>query len=202
MGPDAAPPDDTPYVPTSQVLERLLHEAAADHVTLDWLIGNLRERSFGVILLVIAIIGMLPGVATFTGLLLFFPAYQMIRARPYPVLPRLIATRRLSTAKIAWVVRRVTPMLRWLERFSYPRWTTPFETTKRVVGVVVALLAVSLLSPLPFSQIIPNFVLIVIAFSFLEADGIVLAISLTLAFVSIAITLVAIWGAGVAAGLL
>lgn len=202
MGPDGAPPDATHYVPTSQVLERLLHDAAADHVTLDWLIGNLRERSFGVILLVIAIIGMLPGIATFTGLLLFFPAYQMIRARPYPVLPRLIATRRLSTAKIAWVVRRVAPLLRWLERFSYPRWTTPFETTKRVVGIVVALLAVSLLSPLPFSQIIPNFVLIAIAFSFLEADGIVLAISLTLAFVSIAITLAAIWGAGLAAGLL
>jgi hypothetical protein len=191
--------DKAPHEPTSKILDGLLQDAPPDHVSLAWLIGGLRERSFGVILLVVAIVGMLPGVATFTGLLLFFPSYQMIRARPSPVLPGFIASRRVSTGKVARVLRNVTPLLRWLERFSYPRWATPFEATKRGVGVMVMLLAISLLSPLPFSQIIPNLIIILIAFSFLEADGVLLSVSVVLAVVSMAITAAAIWGTVIAA---
>jgi hypothetical protein len=38
-------------------------------------------------------------------------------------------------------------MLRYLERIIHPRWLTPFEATKRIVGGVVLLLGVCLLAP-------------------------------------------------------
>ena len=69
-----------------------------------------------------------------------------------------------------------------------------------MVGIVVLLLALSLLSPLPFGQIIPNLVVILIAFALLEADGLLLSVALVLAFVSIAFTAAAIWGTVIAAG--
>jgi len=192
--------EQAPYQPTSEILDGLLDDESPEQVTLAWLIDRLRDRSFGIILLLIALVGMLPTVATFTGLVMLIPAYQMIRAHPYPVLPGFIARRRLSTRGIARLIARIMPLLRWLERFSYPRWTTPFSATKRVVGVVVLLLALSLQSPLPFSQIVPNLVVILIAFAYLEADGLLLAVSLVLAFVSIAFTAAAIWGTVIAAG--
>lgn len=192
--------EQAPHQPTSTILNELLDETSPERVTLAWLTDRLRERSFGIVLLLIALVGMLPTVATFTGLVMLVPAYQMARARPYPVLPPFIARRSLSTRAIARLVARITPLLRWLERFSYPRWPTPFQATKRVVGIVVLLLALSLQSPLPFSQIIPNLVVILIAFAFLEADGLLLSVSLLLAFVSIAFTAAAIWGTVIAAG--
>jgi hypothetical protein len=192
--------EQAPHQPTSAILSGLLDDTSPERVTLAWLTDRLRERSFGIILLLIALVGMLPTVATFTGLVMLIPAYQMVRARAYPVLPRFIARRSLSTRAIARLVAKITPLLRWLERFTYPRWTTPFKATKRVVGIVVLLLALSLLSPLPFSQIIPNLVVILIAFAFLEADGLLLSVALVLAFVSIAFTAAAIWGTVIAAG--
>jgi len=50
-----------PHVPTSVVLEELLKETPPDHVTLAWLIGGLRERSFGLVLLIMALTDLVPG---------------------------------------------------------------------------------------------------------------------------------------------
>lgn len=182
-----------PRVPTSQVLEQLLKDASPDHVTLAWLLGSLRERSFGILLLLIALVGLLPGASIFSGLFLLIPALQMILARPFPVLPVLITSRRLSTRSIARLLRHAVPSLRWLERFTYPRWSTPFESTKRVIGVVVLMTALSLVFSLPLFHILPALAIILIAFSFLEQDGLLLLVSLLVALVSIAITITTVW---------
>jgi hypothetical protein len=49
--PTKSPPDEPPHVPTSLVLQELLDEAPADYFTLDWLIGSLPDRSFGIVML-------------------------------------------------------------------------------------------------------------------------------------------------------
>jgi hypothetical protein len=125
----------------------------------------------------------------------------MILARPAPVLPRFIAERRLSTARIARLVMRLVPVLRWLERAVRPRWTTPFETTKRVLGVVMLLLSATILTPIPFGHIMPILVIMLLAFAFLEGDGLLLCLALAGALASIAITVASLWGT-IEAGLL
>jgi hypothetical protein len=42
-------------VPTSVILEGLLHDAPKDQVTLNWIIDHLGARSFGIIMLIIAL---------------------------------------------------------------------------------------------------------------------------------------------------
>jgi hypothetical protein len=185
--------DPAPHVPTSEILDGLLKNASPDHVTVAWLLGSLRERSFGIFLLFVALVSLIPGIVILAGLALLIPAFQMMLARPFPVLPGFIASRRLKTRSVARLIYYATPSLRWLERFTHPRWSTPFETTKRVIGAVVFLLALTLLSPLPFLYVIPSFVIMLIAFAFLEKDGILLSISLLLATISIAITAATVW---------
>ncbi len=63
-----------PHVPTSVALAQLLNEAPRDHVSFAWLIGRLQKRSFGLLMLLLALLGLAPGVALFTGFLLAFPA--------------------------------------------------------------------------------------------------------------------------------
>jgi hypothetical protein len=122
------------HVPTSDVLLRLIHEAPAGHVTLAWLMGHLRTRSFGIILLLLGVCGLLPVVSPVAGLLLSIPAFQMIRVHSVPVFPRRLAERPVATDKLAAMLLRIIPALRYLEYFIRPRWHTPFETTKRVIG--------------------------------------------------------------------
>lgn len=190
-----------PPSPTSVVLDGLLDHVPAEHVSLDWLMVRLGDRSFGFVLLLLALLGLLPGVSAVAGMLLIVPAVQMLLARPAPVFPRRVATRRFEARRLARVVRRVVPALRWLERFIRPRWATPFETTKRVVGGVVLLLAaVALLTPLPLSNVPPALAIMLIAFAYLEEDGVLLCAALAVALAMVAMAGMLAWEAMGAAG--
>jgi hypothetical protein len=186
-------PDMLVRTPTSAVLDDLLGDAPEEQVTLEWLMGRLGDRSFGLVLLLVALLGLLPGVSAVAGVLLMVVAVQMILARPGPVFPRRVATHRFEVRRLARVVRRVLPALRWLERFIRPRWATPFETTKRVVGGVVLLLAVSLLAPVPLSNVPPALTIALVALAYLEEDGILLCAALAAALVMLTVAAAVAW---------
>jgi hypothetical protein len=181
-------------VPTSVVLAGLMHDAPAGPVTLAWLMGHLHRRSFGIVLLLLGVFGLLPVISTVVGLLLFIPAYQMIRAHPAPIFPRLIAERPIATDKFTAMLQRVIPALRYLEHFIRPRWHTPFETTKRVIGIFVLLLGLCLLAPIPLSNIPVSLIIVLLAFAYLEEDGILLAVALAVALGLFAAGAAALWG--------
>jgi hypothetical protein len=181
------------FVPTSAIIRDLLIDAPEERVTLEWLLESLGERSFGILLLFLGMIGLLPGAGTFTALLLLVPAAQMVLGRSAPVLPDFVGKRRLPRTAIGWLLRRVAPSLAWIERFTYPRWQTPFRSTRRVIGFVVILLAVTVLSPIPFAGIIPNLAIMLLALGLLEKDGVLLALALFAAAVSLAITTGTVW---------
>lgn len=183
-----------PHVPTSIVLGRLIRDAPAEQVTLAVLLGHLRARSFGIVLLLLGVLGLLPLVSPVAGLLLTVPAFQMIRAHPAPIFPRRIAERPVATAKLAAMLMRIIPALRFLERFVRPRWPTPFETTKRVVGGFVLLLGICLLAPLPLSNVPVSLTIVLIAFAYLEEDGVLLALALAAALGLFAAGVAALWG--------
>lgn len=183
------------HEPTSIVLENILDGAPEDHVTVAWLLDSMQERSFGMVMLIMAIIGIVPGASAFVGVLMAIPTAQMMLGRQSPIFPSFLSKRRLPTPRVARLVRKTVPMLRRAERFVRPRWRIPFSTTKRAVGLVVFLLSATLLAPLPFSHIVPIFVIMLIAFAYLEEDGILLCIGLAAAAVSLALTLAAVWGA-------
>ena len=180
-------------VPTSVVLSELLGEADREHVTLGWLMGRLGSRSFGIVLLLLALLGLLPGISAFAGVLLMVPAFQMVLAREGPVFPRRVASRRFETRRLARVVGRTVPVLRFLERFIHPRWPTPFQATKRMVGGVVLLLGASLLAPIPFSNLPPALLIVLIAFAYLEEDGALLCAALIATAALVAAVLAAAW---------
>jgi hypothetical protein len=178
---------------TSQVLDQLLVGASPDRVTLGWLMAGLGDRSFGIIMIVLALLALLPGVSAFVGVVLVIPAYQMIRARRRPVLPKRLAARPFSTLRLATLLRRIVPILRWLERFIHPRWATPFETTRRIVGGAVLLMGGLLFVPVPFSNLVPALVILVIATAYLEEDGLLLCVGLGSAVLVLAGAAAAIW---------
>lgn len=182
------------HVPTSAVLTSLLDDAPADYVTLAELMGHLRERSFGIVMLLLGLVSLLPGVSAVGGVVLDVLAVQMILAWAGPVFPRVIAARRVRTGQVARLVQRTVPVLRALEKLIRPRWHTPFEATKRAVGVVVFLLGATLLVPVPLSNVAPSLAIMLIAFAYLEEDGILLCIALVASLILLLAASAAVWG--------
>jgi hypothetical protein len=179
--------------PISVVLDDLLKGAPPNEVTLVWLTGRLQERSFGLVMLLMALVGLVPGASTFVGVLLAFPAIQMILAADRPHLPRFITSRRIGTTRLARLIGRIIPALRRMEMFIHPRWRTPPEVTKRAVGFVTLLLGATMASPFPFSHVVPALVIMLISIAYLEDDGLLLCISLAAALVSLSITATTVW---------
>src|SRR5260370_11775487 len=93
--PTKTPPDT--HAPTSVVLQGLLDEAPADHFTLDWLISSLPERSFGIVMLLLAVLAMVPIGSIVPGLLLTILPPPLTPGRHRPVLPRPLALYPLPT---------------------------------------------------------------------------------------------------------
>ena len=187
-------PDPHAFIPTSVVLQRLHDEAPADHFTLDWLMGKLRRRSYGIIMILLAMVEIAPGVSVVASLLLLVPAFQMIAGQPAPVFPRRIATRPFPTRHLAALVQRAVPVLRYLERVIHPRWPTPLEATKRLVGAVVLIVDIAVIfTPIPFSNVVPALVIALIALAYLEEDGLLLSIALLAAVIVLAVTVAAVW---------
>jgi hypothetical protein len=91
------------------------------------------------------------------------------------------------------MIRRIVSVLRYLERFIHPRWRTPFEATKRVVGVVVLMLGACMLVPIPFSHVPPASLVILIAFAYLEEDGALLCAALGAALLVLTIYTAIVW---------
>jgi hypothetical protein len=180
--------------PASAVLLRLYDQAPADHFTLGWLIKGLSKHSFGIILLLLSVIAFAPGIAIVAGLLLFIVALEMIAGWRSPAFPRRLAAYSLSTPHLGAVVRRAVPVLIYLERFIHPRWPTPHEATKRIVGLVIAILSAGLVFiPIPLSGMVPATAIGLIALAYLEEDGVLLLIGLLAAIMVLAVEFAAIW---------
>jgi hypothetical protein len=58
---------------TSELLEELVSKAPDDPVDLEWLLGHLDKRSFGLLLLLLGLLVIIPGISTMA---LMFPAVE------------------------------------------------------------------------------------------------------------------------------
>jgi hypothetical protein len=92
------------------------------------------------------------------------------------------------------VVRRVLPALKYLEQIAHPRWPTPRDATRRVVGVAVLILSMAVtFMPIPLSNIPPALAIAVISLAYLEEDGLMLAIGLVAGTIVVTLQVYAAW---------
>ncbi len=187
-------PDANDFIPASIILQQLHHDAPPGYFTLDWLMSKLQKQSFGLLMLVLAIVAAAPGICLIGGLLLLIPAFQMIMGRPAPTFPHWIGARRIPTRHLGPIVQRAIAVLKNLEKMIHPRGRVPAEASKRMVGIAVVLLSVRLiLAPIPLSNILPAVVIALISLAYTEEDGLMLSICLLAGFVIVAIDLAVVW---------
>jgi hypothetical protein len=173
---------------TSVLLEKLIAEAPVGHFTLEWLIGNLPKHSFGFILLFLTLIALLPVISIIARVLIIILTFQIILGYRSPVLPRRFMLRPLPAKYLIGLRRYALPALRHLENVVRPRWTMMFKGTRRFTAFIVMIgTALSLPAPLPLANMPPAAMGALLAFAFIEHDGLMLFFTLVTAITLLAI---------------
>jgi hypothetical protein len=175
-----------PHTHTSQLLEELVAKAPEGPVDLDWLLSHLDKRSFGLLLLLLGLLVVIPGVATIATLMIAFPSVEMMLGHRRPTFPHFLSKREFDFKRFKRFTERAQPALRVIESLSRPRWTLPHAAADRLVGAVVFLLALSAIWPLPLVNVIPGVAIVLIAIAYLQEDGLLLAVAAAAALLSLA----------------
>ncbi|TMJ79302.1 MAG: exopolysaccharide biosynthesis protein, partial [Alphaproteobacteria bacterium] len=92
--------DTKQRMPSSRVLEEVIHQVPAEYVTVGWLTSILHRHSFGIIILCLGLLSTTPIGSTIPGLVLAVMAVQLIMGRGEPAFPHFIMKRRLPTKQL------------------------------------------------------------------------------------------------------
>jgi len=168
----------------SDRLQALADSAGEDAVALSWIMDQLHERAFGLFLLVLALpccIPFLYGIPQIVALPLMFVSGQILIGRDTPWLPERLAARTVSADGLQTLARRAGPWLRRIEAISRPRYAqltrAPLD---RVVGLALVLFSASILVPLPGTNTVPGFAVVLISMGLLQRDGILVLLGMLL----------------------
>ncbi|MDJ0640491.1 MAG: exopolysaccharide biosynthesis protein [Paracoccaceae bacterium] len=182
---DAQSHDDMPIqfhddMPISRRLYQLVEDAEGDAVTLRWIMTQLHERAFGLFLLILALpccIPFLYGIPQIVALPLMFVAAQILLGRTSPWLPEGLGAREVSKAGLQSLADRAKPWLERIEAVSRPRlaWLT-HPPVDRVFGVALVLFSASILVPLPGTNTVPGFAVVIVSMGLLQRDGILVLV--------------------------
>ncbi|MBX2881223.1 MAG: exopolysaccharide biosynthesis protein [Granulosicoccus sp.] len=188
---DPTPSKSTPHNSedaTSLLVQRWLREQKSSSCSLDALFQLLEQRSYGGIIIVLALIGLLPGISVAAGIAIIVIAVQMLLEFHAPRLPNFVTRREINREKL---MKTLTLPVRWLsyaEKFIKPRW--PFMSNRlarKFCAVVMILLAIFMITPLPLSNMLPAIALLFIALGLLENDGAMLLIGFATSVIALVI---------------
>jgi hypothetical protein len=173
------------------LLDRL-HAIDGDHdpVDLGALLQQIGRRSFGVILLLagtivlIPIIGDIPGVPTLAALLVAIPAIQLLLGRGQFWLPDFLLKRSMTRERLEKSLTVARKPARFIDRFTKPRllvFVGPLGG--RIIGATA--LGIALVMPvlelIPFSANLAGIALLAFGVAMIARDGLFAAISLATA---------------------
>jgi hypothetical protein len=189
----------------ADTLNDLMTEIKVESVSVRWLLEALRKRAFGFLLLFLAIPNILPmppGLSTIFGILLLFPAVQMIIGNAQPWFPPAISKRRLRQSSLKFIVNKSEPWLNRIEPLTHERMVFLTEAAAiPVLGFVCLVLALILMLPIFLGNLFPGLAIAAIAIGLIQKDGLFVllatpfvAASLYVTFLNIKLVLLAVEG--------
>jgi hypothetical protein len=129
-----------------------------------------------------------PGVSMVLALPLLLVALQIVAGRSTLWLPKVLAERSMERGALVKALRRILPLLDRLEALVRPRLR--FLTGRigvRAIGVACTLLAVVLILPIPFANLVPALALGLFSLGLTRKDGLLVLAGYGLVAVTVAV---------------
>jgi hypothetical protein len=178
----------------SDVVLDVASSGGGETVTLNAIVAAFGERTYGLVLILLGIVNMVPGppgMSTVIGFPLLLVALQMAAGRPRPWLPQALLKREYKRTEIVRLVHSAQPVLNRIEAFCRPRLTFAFRVLPdQVLGAFVVLWAICVMIPLPFTNSPPSLAIVIVAIALVEADGLLLLAGLVVGLIALSITIV------------
>ncbi|QOV22001.1 exopolysaccharide biosynthesis protein [Anabaenopsis elenkinii] len=189
----------------SQELQRyFFDDHRSPQVTLAEIMLLAKERVFGFLLVILSLPSALPvpapGYSIPFGILIFLLAVQLMMGAKIPWFPAQMLNHPMKLGTVQRFLQAGIPWLQRIEAVARPRLTYICTTLpgKITIGMAVALMAISMMIPVPGTNTLPAVGVFVTSFGLLEDDGVIslggLIICLFGAILSISIFLAVIWG--------
>ncbi|MEN9208623.1 MAG: exopolysaccharide biosynthesis protein [Gloeomargarita sp. GMQP_bins_120] len=140
-----------------------------------------------------------PGYSTPFGVMILLLAVQWLAGRSIPWLPPWFLRRQVTWETWSRWVKAGIPWLQRLERLTCPRWEVVTQQGHWVLGWLVALMAVSMIIPLPGTNTIPALGIFCIGLGLIEGDGVFCLLGSLISLVGGSLTasiLYALWFGG------
>lgn len=154
--------------------------------TLGGLLDRVGTRSYGPLLMVLALvaispIGAIPGMSVVTGSLIILVAAQMLAGFEHPWMPRRLLAISIGSEPVDDAGRTMRPWAKWLEGWFAPRLVALAEppVTRLVALACIALAATFYpLALLPFAVAVPGIAVLLLAIGLTVRDGVVILLGL------------------------
>lgn len=161
-------------------------EVPQTHVSLGELSDGMKERAFGLLILLLALPCALPfvyGLPQLVALPMLVLTFQMARGRTSPWLPETLRKRRLSIKSLLGVLATTRKYAGWLERLAHPRFAAISSVSaQRIIGGLMLVPCVSILVPLPLTNTVPGIAMGLTAVGLIQRDAIFIIFGLIVGF--------------------
>ncbi|MCT7970785.1 exopolysaccharide biosynthesis protein [Laspinema olomoucense] len=163
------------------------------------------ERIFGFLFVFLALPSALPlpapGYSTPFGIVIFILAVQLVAGAQRPWMPNRVMNYPIALSKVQGILKAGIPWLEKIELLSRPRLTYMCTTLggRVVIGSAIALMAISMMIPIPGTNTLPAMGIFVTGFGLLDDDGAITLAGLVLCvmgFILSSSILMALWFGG------
>ncbi len=152
------------------------------------------ERTFGFLFVCLSLPSALPipapGYSTPFGIVMLVLAIQLIIGRERPWLPQKWNNHSFELTQVQKLIKAGVPWLQRIETISRPRLSAicTSRTGQLVLGIAIAILSISMISPLPLTNTAPAFAIFVMGFGLLDDDGFISISGLTIGAIALALS--------------
>lgn len=174
----------------SQKLEQL-QAADSDHrISVGEMLDTLGDKSFGILLLLLAMPSALPlpapGYSTPLGILIALLSLQMIMGRHQPWLAEWARKKEFKHRHVQKMLKFTLYFLQKVESWIRPRWFFLCGRKSFIIfGLVIFAMACIMILPIPLTNTLPAMIIFFMAIGLIESDGLVCALALCLGLLAL-----------------
>lgn len=187
------PPQDDAAPDTETVADmlRALTEGGQGELTGQMLVDRLGRKGFGPVLLALGVpmlAPLPPGAPIIFALPLLIVCLQMVVGRKTLWLPRRLSQKGIARDKLAKLLAKVTPWVSRVERHLKPRlgWLVG-GAGERALGVTCTIVAIVLVLPVPFANLVPSMAITAFGLALARRDGLMALAGYGLVVMSVAV---------------
>ncbi len=185
-----------PQIIQTQVIKDVVDRTSSDRILVRDLVEAMESIGFGLVIMIFSfgiIIPLPPPFPSIIALPLVIFAVQMMLGYSSPKLPKRFSNLTVKRSVVAMLVQKSSPYIRKVERILRPRMSfmiTP--NAERVVGFFMLLFASFIVMPMPLSNFIPGFGILITSFGMLGKDGLVVLCGIIIGLIGMAISITAV----------